>query len=413
MGEPVLRILAPTRATLGVAVAVLTACLSLVQPAAAACRDDALGTHRTVSLDPARVAKVEGLEKRLGLKRKEVILTFDDGPMPGKTSRILSSLKRECVKATFFWVGRMARAYPKLVRRAVREGHTIAHHTAKHERLPRYSIKEAGRRIDRGIAQVEKVAYGTADGAPRVPYFRYPYLARNKRTDRLVRRRGLVVVGANVLSNDWKRHSPKRIHDRIMRQLRRDGRGIVLMHDLHARTAKTVPMLLATLKREGWRIVHLVPPGGERRRREPQAAPVVVASADPVDALPAAPAAATRPAVGDIIELSERLRPVPTMRPVVASDTARTGVKVASLLRPRDEPKPAIYRAAPEADTRTVAAVVPQPRKTKRARPATKRAAKRSRPAKRKPARKLRMAAAKPRRIGKRWRLRRSHWIIN
>ena len=428
------------RTALGAAVMALGA-VALSEPATAACRDGALGTHRTLALDPAAFKRVKGLEKGLGLRRKEVILTFDDGPLPGTTSRILKTLARDCVKASFFWVGKMARTYPALVRRAVREGHTVAHHTARHERLTGYSSAQAGRRIDRGIAQVEKVAYGRASTPPRVPFFRYPYLARSKRTDRLVRQRGLVVVGANVLSNDWRKHSPKRIHDRIMRQLRRDGRGIVLMHDIHARTARMLPMLLATLKREGWRIVHLVPPGaGTNPQPRIDAPPVVTASAgtlQPVDRLIKVSGAdrslpRRRP-------LSRRLatgRPVPpVLRPVSSADLARTGVDVALLLPVRSRasdrpgtdlapgpPPPRKAGPADRTDRVIVASLAPDeaadvPKPVSRAAPPKARSGARAGRPKRRTLRRLpvsvKRAAAKPRRVGKRWRLRASQWIIN
>ena len=92
-----------------------------------------------LEIDPKKHRTINGKEASLGLKHKEVILTFDDGPIKGNTTRILKSLKEECVKATFFYVGTMARAYPTLVRKVVREGHTLAHHTHSHNRLPNYS----------------------------------------------------------------------------------------------------------------------------------------------------------------------------------------------------------------------------------------------------------------------------------
>ena len=66
------------------------------------------------------------------LRDKEVVLTFDDGPLPPYTDRILQTLAAECVKATFFMVGRQANAYPSTVRRVYNEGHTIASHSQNH-----------------------------------------------------------------------------------------------------------------------------------------------------------------------------------------------------------------------------------------------------------------------------------------
>ncbi|MFD0916212.1 polysaccharide deacetylase family protein [Pseudahrensia aquimaris] len=249
----------PFSARLAATIATTLLC-SFSSAAIAACKPDALGTHRIITLDPADHKRFVGHEKRLGLRAKEVILTFDDGPRKGTTQSILDTLQDECVKATFFAVGNMARGNPKLTKRIVAHGHTLAHHTQGHERLPKYSISQARQHIETGMADVEKAAYGVYDGAPRVPFFRYPYLARNKATDRIVARKGLIAFDANIDSLDWKRVGPDEVHNRIMRILRREGKGIILMHDIQHRTAKMLPRLLRTLKDEGYKVVHMVGP---------------------------------------------------------------------------------------------------------------------------------------------------------
>lgn len=228
----------------------------------AACKSGALGTHRTLPVDASKFRTFNGTEKALGLRDKEVILTFDDGPIGRNTANILKALEKECVKATFFFVGKMARAYPHQVRQVVRQGHTLAHHTHGHEVLPKYSTKKASRIVDRGVKGLQKIAYGDSSHKPRTPFFRYPYLASSKRTDRLLAHKGLVAFGANIDSLDWKIKNSKRIHDNIMRQLKRKRRGIILMHDIHARTAKMLPGLLRSLKVGGYKVVHIVPKQG-------------------------------------------------------------------------------------------------------------------------------------------------------
>lgn len=228
----------------------------------AACKSGALGTSRTLKVDASKFRTFNGTEKALGLRDKEVILTFDDGPIGRNTANILKALEKECVKATFFFVGKMARAYPHQVRQVVRQGHTLAHHTHGHEVLPKYSTKKASRIVDRGVRGLQKIAYGDSSSTPRTPFFRYPYLASSKRTDRILARKGLVAFGANIDSLDWKIKNSNRIHDRILRQLKRKRRGIILMHDIHARTAKMLPKLLRSLKAGGYKIVHIVPKRG-------------------------------------------------------------------------------------------------------------------------------------------------------
>jgi len=254
--------------------------ISIPVQAYASCGPDALGTHRILSVNAGGKTAFTGHEKSFGLKRGEVILTFDDGPIAGRTTRVLEALRKECVKATFFTVGEMARAYPKLVRRIVAQGHTLAHHTDTHNRLPTYSDDKAGQLIDRGIRSVEKIAYGIAGDAPRTPFFRYPYLARSKSTDKQLRKRGLIAFGANIDSRDWEAKSAGKVHDKIMKLLKREGKGIVLMHDIQSRTAKMLPRLLRSLKAGGYKIVHMVPASkGVPAERKLQ--PLVVAAIHP------------------------------------------------------------------------------------------------------------------------------------
>ena len=91
-------------------------------PTAHAC----LGVSRTITISKFNSAMGTGPGGHIGLRHKEVVLTFDDGPIPATTNKILSALARECTKATFFPVGHMARAYPSTLRNIAARGHTIA-----------------------------------------------------------------------------------------------------------------------------------------------------------------------------------------------------------------------------------------------------------------------------------------------
>src|SRR3982074_737534 len=94
----------------------------------------ALGVSRPIVLNPTEHPRLGTLQydESLPLNDHEVVLTFDDGPLPPYTTRILDDLAAECVKATFFMVGRMARSFPHIVQRIYDEGHTVANHSQNH-----------------------------------------------------------------------------------------------------------------------------------------------------------------------------------------------------------------------------------------------------------------------------------------
>src|SRR5262249_44458942 len=95
---------------------------------------DAIGTSRTLVVDPAEHRLLGTMQYRetLPLNDHEVVLTFDDGPLPPYSKRILEILNAQCVKATYFIVGRMARAYPEVLREIQASGHTIGTHSQNH-----------------------------------------------------------------------------------------------------------------------------------------------------------------------------------------------------------------------------------------------------------------------------------------
>ena len=154
-------------------------------------------------------ASAKHFPSTLPLNARELVLTFDDGPWPGTTSKVLDALKAECVRATFFLLGRNAAARPQLARRALAEGHTLGHHSYSHPLLSRMALPRAEADIDRGIAADETAIYGSRRPSPATPFFRFPGFASNQALlDRLAAR-GIVVFGADVWASDWLSMSPE------------------------------------------------------------------------------------------------------------------------------------------------------------------------------------------------------------
>ncbi len=226
---------------------------------------DALGTARVLSVSVATTPRVgrKQFPTTLPLAAKEVVLTFDDGPWPGTTPKVLAALERECVRATFFLLGRNALAAPALVQRELAAGHTVAHHTFAHPLLSRLRLAAADAEVDRGIAAVERAAYG-ATGAgspskPKTPFFRFPGFAASPALLERMQARGLVVFGADLWASDWSPMTPAQELALVLRRLDAAGRGIILFHDTKAQTANMLPAFLRALKARGYSVVHVVP----------------------------------------------------------------------------------------------------------------------------------------------------------
>ncbi len=166
---------------------------------------DALGTERILKVDATTTPRVgrKHFPQTLPLAPKEVVLTFDDGPAPGTTPRVLEALKRECVRASFFLLGRNALAHRELTRRELAEGHTVAHHSHVHPLLNRMPAGAAEAEIDRGFAAVDTALYGEAGRAPATPFFRFPGFASSPALLDRLERRGVVVFGADLWASDW------------------------------------------------------------------------------------------------------------------------------------------------------------------------------------------------------------------
>ena len=237
--------------------------LSLSTAAASCPRPDALGTSRIIEINPAGGLKLglKSYPQTLALAPGEVVLTFDDGPLPALTGPLLKALRDECVKATFFLVGRNAKDQAALLRRALADGHTLAHHTLTHpaKTLRGLSAQEARAEIFDGMAADDLAVYGQATEHPRVPFFRYPGFADTPEMNALLAQRGIAIFGADLWASDWMEMSPQQTLDLLLKRLAVAGKGIVLLHDNRLRTVKMMPDLLRALKARHYRVVHIVP----------------------------------------------------------------------------------------------------------------------------------------------------------
>src|SRR3979411_2060269 len=151
----------------------------------------------------------------------------------------------------------MPQSSPGGVRKLRDAGHSIGTHTQDHPlSMDRMSIERARQEIDDGIASV-KTALG-ADAA-LAPFFRIPGLARAEAVEGYLASQGIQVWSADFLADDWRHISSARVFDLAIKRLEDKGKGILLLHDIQARTVAALPKILNELKARGFRIVHVVP----------------------------------------------------------------------------------------------------------------------------------------------------------
>lgn len=159
----------------------------------------------------------------------ELALTFDDGPNPEWTPRLLEILDRYDVKATFFLVGKFAEGEPALVRRMVDAGHAVGNHTWKHPNLAMSSARRIGEELSRTKDVLEQIT-GRA-----VRYFRPPFGARRPVALRTAGALGMTPVMWNAMTNDWEERDAGKIAKRLEQKIEAAGwagkAANIVLHD--------------------------------------------------------------------------------------------------------------------------------------------------------------------------------------
>jgi peptidoglycan/xylan/chitin deacetylase (PgdA/CDA1 family) len=226
------------------------------QPARSACANpDALGVSRTVVIDTTGGPGFGFLQYKQFdfLTDKEVVLTFDDGPWP-TTPAVLKALSDECTKAIFFPVGKHTTYHPEILRQVFNAGHTVGSHTWSHAHLDGKKMTEPQVReeIEKGFSAVKM-----AIGAAPAPFFRFPGLGHTQPALGYLAARNISMFSVDVDSNDFKSSGPDQVIQNVMTKLDKQGKGVILMHDLQKHTAIALPTLLRRLKAGGYKVVQM------------------------------------------------------------------------------------------------------------------------------------------------------------
>ncbi|WP_431030004.1 polysaccharide deacetylase family protein [Lysinibacillus sp. LZ02] len=199
-------------------------------------------------LNNAQLEHMTSIEKsQLDPNGKYIALTFDDGPSPKVTPRILQTLKQHGAKATFFMLGKQVETYPQIAAQVANDGHEIANHSYGHPKLTKMTSQEMIKEMSEANTKIEM-----ATGIEPV-LFRPPYGAYNSDVVHYAKMNDYSMILWSVDSLDWKSRNSAAINDIVTNNV--TNGSIVLMHDIHASTAEALPELLVKLKAEGYQFV--------------------------------------------------------------------------------------------------------------------------------------------------------------
>ncbi|MFB3917935.1 MAG: glycosyltransferase [Terriglobales bacterium] len=195
-----------------------------------------------------------------GATPKQIALTFDDGPDPKFTPRVLNILKAENVRATFFLVGMQAEKYPRLAQRIYREGHEIGNHTWTHPDIS--SLSKAYMGLELNLTErffASKIGVKPLLFRPPYSIDQEPDTSDQVRPLEVAQQMGYITIGDKIDPNDWKqnpRRSAEQITQSMLAQL--DRGNVVLLHDGggdRSETVRALPMIIHELRDRGYQIV--------------------------------------------------------------------------------------------------------------------------------------------------------------
>ena len=194
---------------------------------------------------------------RLNTDKRIVALTYDDGPNPPYTERLLDVLAKHNVKATFFMIGNRIERHPETVRRVIAEGHQIGNHTYSHPLLgflPPFSVQQQIERTDDLIRQhgiVEEIV------------LRAPMLTRFLPVAYALAKADRTHISCNVWSWDWTTQNPDKITETVLKKTKQGA--IIVLHDGKAEnknanrsgTIEATDRIITALKQDGYQFVRL------------------------------------------------------------------------------------------------------------------------------------------------------------
>lgn len=181
---------------------------------------------------------------------KVVALTFDDGPDPDYTPKVLDVLKQHQVHATFFCVGSKAEQYPELVERIRSESHLIGNHSYTHAGIfPLFSLEKMVQDMQQSQQILETLT------KQKIQLFRPPFGVTNPTLAKAVRQLGYTTIGWNIRSFDTRGESTDKVFRRITQQL--EPGSVILLHDRLSNSTDLLVRLLNHLMNHNYKVVRI------------------------------------------------------------------------------------------------------------------------------------------------------------
>jgi peptidoglycan-N-acetylglucosamine deacetylase len=232
---------------------VLTSFLALLSLTTYLAADETSGTSPSPSPSPSPEAAQPAAQKpatwfSVHVNGPYIAMTFDDGPSPETTPRLLDILKQRNIKVTFFMIGQNAERNPEIVKRILAEGHEIGNHSWTHPQLSKLSDQ----RITDEITKTQDAIKNASGYTPVL--LRPPYGAiTSRQKDWIEKQFGLSIIMWSVDPFDWKRPGASVIEQRILAGARPGS--IILSHDIHKQTVDAMPATLDALAQKGFKFV--------------------------------------------------------------------------------------------------------------------------------------------------------------
>lgn len=196
---------------------------------------------------PASPAKITSYSS-MHVDGPYIAITFDDGPNPETTNKLLKMLEQRGIKATFFVLGSRAVQSPEILKQMVAQGHEIGNHSWSHPILPKVGVAEADRQITQTSDAIEKIT------GKKPIYLRPPYGAMSASLRKHIEDKyDLTFIYWSVDTLDWKNKNPDKIYELTMKQI--GPGGIILAHDIHPTTVQAMPKVLDALLARGFKFV--------------------------------------------------------------------------------------------------------------------------------------------------------------